>query len=157
MGELRYSSVILDLGTEGEWSSSRPCRFAPGGHDPQCLLHRKLGGPQSRSGRCDAPKTICTCRESNLWGPARSLSLYRLPTPGGARYYHWCSGPRFYLPLKENLKSISKIQCRNGRFTQSPLPLKSEVCTNVALIKLNQNFTLMPHFQCRNQDSDFTQ
>jgi hypothetical protein len=42
------------------------------------------GGPQSKSGRCGTPKTICSCRESNLWRPARSLSLYRLPTPGGA-------------------------------------------------------------------------
>jgi hypothetical protein len=35
----------------GEWSASRPCRFYPQGKSPRYPLDRRLGGPQSRSGR----------------------------------------------------------------------------------------------------------
>jgi hypothetical protein len=49
MGEWRYSSTILELGTR--WRS------------PQYLLHRRLGGLQTRSERCGEDKQL---------GPARN-------------------------------------------------------------------------------------
>jgi hypothetical protein len=44
-------------------------------------LERRLGGPQSRSGRCGGD-ILCPCWESNAGNPARSLTLYRLSYPG---------------------------------------------------------------------------
>jgi hypothetical protein len=35
----------------GQWSASRPGRFTRGGKRPRYPLDRRLGGPQSRSGR----------------------------------------------------------------------------------------------------------
>jgi hypothetical protein len=59
MGELRYSSTILDLVLlGGEWSALRSTRFTPGGNQ----LDSVLGGPQSRPGRGEEQK----CRESNI-------------------------------------------------------------------------------------------
>jgi hypothetical protein len=79
MRERRYSYTILDLDTGwGEWSASRPSCFTPrkGSRNP---LHRRLGGPQSRSGRCEVQKYIsCPCREPNPSCP----SLYRPSYPG---------------------------------------------------------------------------
>jgi hypothetical protein len=47
-GERRHSSYSFSTSAldGGEWSASRPW-----GKDPQYPLDRKLGGPQSRSGR----------------------------------------------------------------------------------------------------------
>jgi hypothetical protein len=47
MGELRYSSTILDLGTRWRWVVS----FMPRPLYPRYPLDRRLGGPKSRSGR----------------------------------------------------------------------------------------------------------
>jgi len=42
---------IINLGANGgEWSASRPGRFTPG-NERKYSLDRKVGGPQSRSGR----------------------------------------------------------------------------------------------------------
>jgi hypothetical protein len=47
-----YHLALFDLGTEGgEWSASRPGRFTPRERAPFYPLDRRLGGPQSRSGR----------------------------------------------------------------------------------------------------------
>jgi hypothetical protein len=35
----------------GKWSASRPDRFTPGERAPVYALDRRLGGPQSQSGR----------------------------------------------------------------------------------------------------------
>jgi hypothetical protein len=40
----------------GEWSASRPDRFAPHGKSPWYPLNRRLGGPQIRSGCGDEEK-----------------------------------------------------------------------------------------------------
>jgi hypothetical protein len=51
---------------------------------PLYPLHRRLGGPQSRSGRCGGDKILdpTGTRNSRLLGrPARSQSLYRLRYP----------------------------------------------------------------------------
>jgi hypothetical protein len=66
----------------GEWSPSRPRHFTPRGRNPRYPLYRKVGGPQSRSGRCGVQKISCSCSESNPGRSARSLSLYQLGYPG---------------------------------------------------------------------------
>jgi hypothetical protein len=48
----------------GERSASRPGRLTPW-ENPLYPLVRRLGGPQSRSGRCGEEKKILSCRESN--------------------------------------------------------------------------------------------
>jgi hypothetical protein len=43
---------------EGEWSASRPGRFATGERAPRYTLGSKLGGPQSQSGRHGEEKIL---------------------------------------------------------------------------------------------------
>jgi len=59
----------------GEWSAARPGRTLPPGKI-RYQLHRRLGGPQGRSGGKSRPH-----RDSILDRPARSQSLYRLSYP----------------------------------------------------------------------------
>jgi hypothetical protein len=64
----------------GEWSASRPGRFIPG------TLYRRMGGPQSRSGRRGEEKILAHTGLDlrPLGGPARSQSQYRLSYSGGS-------------------------------------------------------------------------
>jgi hypothetical protein len=82
MGEWRYSSTILDLGTRCRrcrWGvSSMPRPLYHRGRSPWYPLSRRLGGPQGRSGSCGVEKFSYQCRESNFGRPARGSSLYRL-------------------------------------------------------------------------------
>jgi hypothetical protein len=48
MGEWRYSYIILDIGTRWEWSASRPGPLCP-----RYPVDSRLGGPQTRSRRCE--------------------------------------------------------------------------------------------------------
>jgi hypothetical protein len=41
-----------------EWSASRPRPHYPRGMSPRHRLHKRLGGPQSRSGRCGEEKNL---------------------------------------------------------------------------------------------------
>jgi hypothetical protein len=51
MGELRYSSAILDFGTRRRWVVSfTPPVALPRGKSPPNILDRRLDGPESRSG-----------------------------------------------------------------------------------------------------------
>jgi hypothetical protein len=50
MGEWRFSSIILVLGTRWRWVVS--FTPLPGERSPRNPLDMRLGGPQSRSGRC---------------------------------------------------------------------------------------------------------
>jgi hypothetical protein len=53
MGERRYSSTLLDLGTtRRQVVSFTSLPLYPWGSNPQYPLHRRLGGPQSQSGHC---------------------------------------------------------------------------------------------------------
>jgi hypothetical protein len=73
----------------GEWSASRRCRFTPG-KEPRYPFYRRLGGPQSRSGRYEEVKIfypIRTRTPAPPGRPARSQSLYRLRYPG-VRYIY---------------------------------------------------------------------
>jgi len=51
-----------------------PAALFPG-ESHQYPLHRRLGGPQSRSGFCSEGKRLhyCPCRKSNTGRPTRSL------------------------------------------------------------------------------------
>jgi hypothetical protein len=50
----------------------------PPGKEPWYPLERRLGGPQSQSGRCGKDKNPCPYWESNPGNPARSPPLYWL-------------------------------------------------------------------------------
>jgi hypothetical protein len=55
-GDIRGSEDIappflISALNDDDWSASRPGRFTPDGK-PRFPLYRRLGGPQSRSGRC---------------------------------------------------------------------------------------------------------
>jgi hypothetical protein len=76
MGEWRYSSTFLDLGTRWRWVVSfTSLPLYPRGYRPRYPLDRRLGGPQSQSGLCGEEKNL------TLPGiePGRSSpSLFRL-------------------------------------------------------------------------------
>jgi hypothetical protein len=61
MGECRYSSTILDLGTSWGGGGSGQLHATaglPSGKEPPYPLRRRLGGPQIRSGRCGEKKNL---------------------------------------------------------------------------------------------------
>jgi hypothetical protein len=59
-GERSYSSYtfLTSALDGGEWWASRPGRALPRGKDPRNPLDRRLGGPQSRSGRRSIGKAV---------------------------------------------------------------------------------------------------
>jgi hypothetical protein len=73
----------------GEWSASRPDRALPREKDPRYTLDRRLGGPQSWSGK-EARGNILYLRPGS--NPYRSLvesvvrHYYRLNYPGSEQY-----------------------------------------------------------------------
>jgi hypothetical protein len=71
-----YSSMTAAL-EEGEWSAARPGRTLPPGKT-RYPFYRRLGGPQSRSGRAEKSRPH---RDSIPDRPARNQSLYRLSYP----------------------------------------------------------------------------
>jgi hypothetical protein len=56
--EVLLHTFLTSALDEGECSASRPCRFTPGLKSHQHILDRKLGGSQSRSGRCGIEKNF---------------------------------------------------------------------------------------------------
>jgi hypothetical protein len=61
MEEWRYSFTILDLGTRwGRVVSFTPRPLYPRGKSPRYPSDRRLGGPQSRSGRYGEDKNFAT-------------------------------------------------------------------------------------------------
>jgi hypothetical protein len=57
--EWSYTSTILDLGTRYVWVVSfTPRTLSPRGSRSRHTLDRRLGGPQSRSGRCREKKNL---------------------------------------------------------------------------------------------------
>jgi hypothetical protein len=68
-GGWMYRCVFLTLAlVGGEWSASLPDRFTLGERAPRYLLDRRVGGPQSQSGRRG---------EGNILDPTGA----RAPTP----------------------------------------------------------------------------
>jgi hypothetical protein len=98
MGEWRYSSTILYLGTTWNWLVSfTSLPLYPQVNNPLYPLDRRLGGLQSRSGRCG--------EEENLSLPWTELgtsspSLYRLS-------YQVPSSAAFWRPL--NFSRVAEI------------------------------------------------
>jgi hypothetical protein len=77
----------LDLGTSWRWVVSfTPLPLYPRGKSPQYPLDRRLGGPQSQSGRLGELRP--------LGRPARSQSLYRLSYQGSNLSWQPCQNPR---------------------------------------------------------------
>jgi hypothetical protein len=64
MGEWRYSSTILDLGTTWRVSFT-PRSLYLRGNRPRYPLDRRLGGPQSRYGRCGEEKNLAPAGNRN--------------------------------------------------------------------------------------------
>jgi hypothetical protein len=76
MGKWRYSSSFLDLGTR--WRrvvSFTPLPLYPRKKSPRYPLDRRLGGLQSRSGRCGEEKNLAL---QGIEPEPSSPSLYRL-------------------------------------------------------------------------------
>jgi hypothetical protein len=96
MLEWMYRSIFLDLGTSWRWVVSFVLRpLYPWGKNPWYSLARRLGGPQSRSGRHGKVKILAhtRTRTPTPWSSARSQSLYRLSYPGPCNHistYDYC-------------------------------------------------------------------
>jgi hypothetical protein len=86
-GERRYSffSFWTSALDGGKWSASRLGRALPPGIDPRYPLDRRLGGPESRSGRRARRIILCLCRGSNPGRLFCSRTLYYLSYPGSYR------------------------------------------------------------------------
>jgi hypothetical protein len=87
LGGWRYTSTHSLTSTldGGEWSASRPGRFTPKESAPRHPLYRRLGGPQSRSGRGGEEKNSQPppgIEPYNTDRPTRSPALYRLSYHG---------------------------------------------------------------------------
>jgi len=66
--EVEFHAFLTSVLEGVEQSNSSPGLFTPG-EKARYSLDRRLGGPQSRSGRSDEEKSPCPCRETN---PGRS-------------------------------------------------------------------------------------
>jgi hypothetical protein len=87
MGKWMYKSTLSDLGTSWRWVVSfTPLPLYPRWKSPRYPLDRRLGGPQSQSGRRGEGKffTLPRLEHRSLGRPARSQSLYRLSYPGSS-------------------------------------------------------------------------
>jgi hypothetical protein len=62
MGEWRYNSTTLDVGTKWRWSASRQSRFTHGETARRYRSDRRLGGPQGRYGPCGGEKNVVSRR-----------------------------------------------------------------------------------------------
>jgi hypothetical protein len=88
MEKWRYSSTTVTSSLDGaEWSASRPCRFTLREKSPQYPLHRRLGGPQSRSARYgeerrEEKRRDETRREVTPTEPSQLQSWQQVSRPG---------------------------------------------------------------------------
>jgi hypothetical protein len=96
MGEYRYRSTILDLGTRWKWMISfTPRPLYSQGKSPLYPLDRRLGGSQSRYGRCRI--------KTNL---LRKLGIEtRAIQPVARRYTDWA----ITAPLELNIILVSSV------------------------------------------------
>jgi hypothetical protein len=75
MGERRYSSTLVNLGTRSWVVGFTHRQLYRQGNSPRCSLYRWLGGPQSRSGRCGQVK-------NSLPRPGIELQFFYRPSKG---------------------------------------------------------------------------
>jgi hypothetical protein len=113
MGERRYSSIILDLGTRCRWVVSFTNRpIHPRGNSPQYPLDRGLGGPHSQSGRCGVDKDLLPLPGIELRPSSSQICKisWAVNISGfGSRSHVWLT--LFWI------KSLLKCRTRNHRFT----------------------------------------
>jgi hypothetical protein len=102
MGEWRYSSIILDLGTRWRWvvSFTTLPRY-PRGRGPRYPLDRRLGEPQSRSGRCGEEKNLAL---PGIEPVARRYTDWAIPTAE-----HWSLRDRQICSVHVVTWSISEV------------------------------------------------
>jgi hypothetical protein len=73
MGEWRYSSIILDLGTRWNGKLHNPTAIPPGNR-PRYSLDRKMDGSQRRSGRCGEAGNLAIAGNGTPSRPDRSYT-----------------------------------------------------------------------------------
>jgi hypothetical protein len=82
-----YIHIFLTSALTGnEWSASRPKPLYPRGNSPRYALDRRLGGPQSRSGRRGEEKILdptwtLTLNPSIVQPIASRYTDYTIPSP----------------------------------------------------------------------------
>jgi hypothetical protein len=97
MGKWSHSSTFIDLGTRWRWVVSFTLLpLYPRGKGRRYSLDRRLGGPQSRSGRWGEEKNLALPgMEPGRGRPARSPLLYCLSYPDS----DCCVNNRFLLKI----------------------------------------------------------
>jgi hypothetical protein len=85
MEDRSYSSTILDLGDECEWSALRFGRSIPGEKAPKYPLRRRLDVPQSRSWRCGEKKNLLPLVENRSLA-IQSVALHYTDWIGSSTY-----------------------------------------------------------------------
>jgi hypothetical protein len=122
MGEWRYSSTFLDLGTRWRWSASRPGRFTAGEGAPGTHWIGSWVGPLSGSGRRgekssisgnrtqavqpDWAITVRVCKE-NPWWP----NFLCQPDKIGQKPISWLSDIHASIIHKHTFQNMREIQC----------------------------------------------
>jgi hypothetical protein len=106
---------VLDLGTRWRWVVSFTRRqFYPQRNNPPYHLDRRLGGPQSRSGRSGEEKKSQPpprIEPQNPDRPARSQSLYRLNYHGSCCYLLISSKKSTTFAFSSTKGPKSQIRC----------------------------------------------
>jgi hypothetical protein len=105
MGERRYNSTILDLGSGWSWMVTfKPKPLYHRGKSHWWPLDTRMDRTKNRSGRCGVQKSYFPCRESNRGYPAHMLLPYRLSCPGSifwrvrTEWIFWCCLEKFKAP-----------------------------------------------------------
>jgi hypothetical protein len=134
MGEWMYRS---DLGTSWRWVVSfTPLPRYPRGKSPRFPLDGRLGGPQSRSGRCWEEKILDptgTRTPDPLSRPACSQSLYRLRYPGSLDSVLFCS--KCCCILYHDFSILRLVMKRNMYWDLTVRPLNTLVCCLLLILK----------------------
>jgi len=73
--DVQLHSFLTSTPDEGEWSTSRSCRFIPW-EAPRYPFNSRLGWPQSRSGRSGIQKNPCRALQLRIVQP-KAWPLYR--------------------------------------------------------------------------------
>jgi hypothetical protein len=103
MGEWRYSSTILDLGTRKKLSGQlhAPVVLHSGERAPAYPLHRSLGGPRAGLDTVEKRKIYCLCRELN---------------PCYQNIRHILEDSNLYMNICKNLKSVIVLNILQEEF-----------------------------------------
>jgi hypothetical protein len=120
MGEWKYSSTILDLGTRCKWVVSFTLLpLYSRGNRPRHPLDRKLGGPQSRSGRCEEDKNLPPAGNTtrSVQPVARHYTDWAIPNPLAPRkknFILYASPSPLCWTFAYTFSVIFRVLCENG-------------------------------------------